>query len=444
MFERELLESKNKKSNHKLKRFSNVQEIDKFALNQKIDIEDTQELFNEQSRLLNEIENLRNDIKHLREVNSQKQLQWVLDRHSLQLLKTLKRLYHNDVLAQNVIANWNIMCQKFAQNRRSLILINQKRLELREQIEHMKRELNNLQAHNSSLEFLNVQESFYSNSKKEVVFSLDFESRKTQKTDEFDKLKRISKYLKSSIFTNEVNSLYENWKLQMQNKLKANKNWWSSKSEQIRVILFWTDEKISRHLNVRRRYNFDVFEISRNVFDILNEIFKDSNSQRNARTVYNELRMKSEQIFVDFYVEFILLINQLKNCFEKIKMKNLKNKIITTLRRATANSDFFRFLKKYKNHLQITNVRLRNLRLVSKSILSKDTEKESDRFSKSVVRIVETLSRTLSVAIKTQISLKNQIIKNLTRQSIKCFDCKNSHFLKNCLNFDQKEKEQWV
>ena len=189
-------------------------------------------------------------------------------------------------------------------------------------------------------------------------------------------------------------------------------------------------------MNVKRRYDFDVFEIFRNVFDILNEIFKNFNNQRNARIAYNELRMKFEQIFVDFYVEFILLINQLKNCFEKIKMKNLKNKIITTLRRVIANSDFFRFLKKYKNHLQITNVKFKNLRLVFKFILNKDIEKKSDRFNKSVVRIVETLSRTLFVAIKTQINLKNQIIKNLIRQNIKCFDCEN------CLNFDQKEKEQ--
>ena len=75
MFERKFFESKNKKSNHKFKRFNNVQEIDKFVLNQKIDIENIQELFNEQSRSLNEIENLRNDIKYFREVNSQKQLQ---------------------------------------------------------------------------------------------------------------------------------------------------------------------------------------------------------------------------------------------------------------------------------------------------------------------------------------------------------------------------------
>ena len=164
---------------------------------------------------------MKNDIKHFREINSQKQLQWVLDRHSLQLLKTLKKFYHNDVLTQNVIANWNIMCQKFAQNRRSLILINQKKIELREQIEHMKWKLNNLQVHNFSFESLNVQKSFYSNSKKEVVFSLDFKSRKTQKIDEFDKLKRTSKYFKSFILTNEVNFFMkiENFKCKTNSKL---------------------------------------------------------------------------------------------------------------------------------------------------------------------------------------------------------------------------------
>ena len=91
-----------------------------------------------------------------------------------------------------------------------MIFINQKKLELRKQIEHMKRELNNLQIHNFLLEFLNVQKSFYSNSKKKIVSSLDLESRKTQKIDEFDKFKRISKYFKSFIFTNEVNFFYEN------------------------------------------------------------------------------------------------------------------------------------------------------------------------------------------------------------------------------------------
>ena len=34
--------------------------------------------------------------------------------------------------------------------------------------------------------------------------------------------------------------------------------------------------------------------------------------------------MKSNQIFSKFYSEFILLINQLRNCIEIIKMKNEK------------------------------------------------------------------------------------------------------------------------
>ena len=75
----------------------------------------------------------------------------------------------------------------------------------------MKRKLNNLQVHNFFFESLNVQENLYSNSKKkEVVLSLDLESRKTQKIDEFDKFKRTSKYLKSFILTNEMNFFYEN------------------------------------------------------------------------------------------------------------------------------------------------------------------------------------------------------------------------------------------
>ena len=228
----------------------------------------------------------------------------------------------------------------------------------------------------------------------------------------------------------------------MKNKFSVNKNWWFTLAKKIRVIFIWIDEKINKHFNVRRRHESNVFVEFSDVFEILNEIFKNHDKKRNARKIYNKFKMKSNQIFSKFYSKFILLINQLRDCIEAIKMKNLKEKITTKLTLITINSDFFYFLKFYKKHLQSIDVKFNHLRSESQ-FASKITIKTANRVDKTS-RTTDALLRML-FKIKFHIDIEKQILKNLFNyfnHNVNCWDCENFHFLIDCLNL--VKKTQWV
>ena len=197
----------------------------------------------------------------------------------------------------------------------------------------------------------------------------------------------------------------------------------------------------NKHFNARRRYDSEIFLRSRDVFEILDEIFKNSNRARNARVKYNELIMSFTMFFVEFYVEFILLINQLINCSKEMHMKDLKNKISNTLTRIIVNSELFTTLKQYKKHLQITNEKLKNLRRVFKFNDRKVNFKNNKLISKNVAKIIESLMRVLFKQVKLFIDLQKQVITNVINE-LCCWNCDDSYRLKDCFHTDKKN--QWI
>ena len=188
-----------------------------------------------------------------------------------------------------------------------------------------------------------------------------------------------------------------------------------------RIIFIFISDKVSKHFNARRRHDLTIFVRLKDVFDALNEIYLDHDSERNVRAKYNELKMKLKQFFAEFYSNFILLTNQLKNCIDQIKLKNLKNKISTSLIQATINSESFNFLLIYKKHLQIIDINLNRRRLATQ-FLSKYFTKSTKSFIKSISRIdkiarnIDMLLRMLSKS-KTYINMKHEAVKNLVIKS---------------------------
>ena len=184
-----------------------------------------------------------------------------------------------------------------------------------------------------------------------------------------------------------------------------------------RVIFIFISDKVNKHFNARQRHNFTIFVRFKNVFDILNEFFLNHDSERNARAKYNELKMKSEQFFAEFYSKFILLTNQLKNCIDQIKLKNLKNKISTSLTQTTINNESFNFLLIYKKHLQIIDINF-NRRRFAIQFLSKYFIKSVKSFIKSIFRIdktVRNIDMLLRMLFKSKIyiNMKHETVKNL-------------------------------
>ena len=198
---------------------------------------------------------------------------------------------------------------------------------------------------------------------------------------------------------------------------------------------------INKHFNARRRHDSKIFLRFWNVFDTLNEIFNDFNRVRNVRVKYNEFRMNSAIFFVEFYVEFILLINQFINCLKKTRIKNLKNKITNTLTRAIVNNEFFISLCKYKKHLQITDEKLKNSRRVFKINDRKTILKNNKFFNKNIAKIVESFLRMLFKLVKFYTKLQKRVMINVINE-FNCWNCNDLHRLTNCFHDDKKN--QWI
>ena len=228
--------------------------------------------------------------------------------------------------------------------------------------------------------------------------------------------KRSPEFPKPPTLTDGKDPLYEDWKVQAQDKLRANKDWWPDKEEQARLIIIWTGGMANKHLNARRRYDSEAFLRPRDVFETLDEILKDPNRARNARVKYNDLFMNFKESFAEFYAEFILLANQLTNCSEQTRMKDLKDKISDTLSRATANSGPFTSLRQYKEHLQATDEKLRNPRRAPKASDRRVNLRDSKPTSRSIARTTESLMRVLPKPVKSFTNLQKQVMTNVVNE----------------------------
>ena len=293
---------------------------------------------------------------------------------------------------KNHVNDWNISIVKNQIN----IITSKQKIEIRV-TKIMKKEI--LQNKNFTIWKTNFISSNWKwcTATKSVIFDSNSENddfdtnKKTKIKFKFENhFKRFFEYSKSSTFIDDLNLFYENWKFKIQNKFNINKNWWSTSTLTIRIIFIFINDKVSKHFNARRRHDFTIFVRFKNVFDILNEIFLNHDNERNVRAKYNELKMKSKQFFAKFYSKFILLTNQLKNCIDQIKLKNLKNKISTSLIQATINNESFNSLLIYKKHFQIIDINFNRCRFATQ-FLSKYFIKSAKSFIKSIFRIDKTV-----------------------------------------------------
>ena len=127
---------------------------------------------------------------------------------------------------------------------------------------------------------------------------------------------------------------------------------------------------------------------------------------------------------------------------KKQKWKIWKKKNISTLNRVTVNNEFFDFLKNYKKHLQITNIKFKHFRFEIQFI-DKIINKTINRFDK-IVKIIDALIRILFKK-KFHSNIEQQILKNFIKLSInniKCWNCENFHRFANCSNFIKKR--EWM
>ena len=209
------------------------------------------------------------------------------------------------------------------------------------------------------------------------------------------------------------------------------------------IMIIWIFEKIVKHLDAKRKHDFEYYKIFENVFQILNVVYDDFNWKRNARTKFDKFQMKFDQIFVDFFSNFILLTNQLNDYSKIIKMNRLKIKIIYQFRQVIATSKSFFIVKVLKKKLLSIDIRMRDNRV--NNFLEID-ERNKTRNVKTIVKTTINYDRFNFDRFKQTREfndIEQQVYNNLVAKRDKkdCYNCDSfEHFVKNC----SKSRDQWM
>ncbi len=115
------------------------------------------------------------------------------------------------------------------------------------------------------------------------------------------KRSRFQKILDSSLFTDEKNSIWENWYEKVQNKLKINVDLFSSERVKLSYIHFRLFDDAAEITQSRREHDcFNSYKIVDELLKELSQLFNDSDKEVNfCRDYYNLIQEQKK--FSEFY-----------------------------------------------------------------------------------------------------------------------------------------------
>ncbi len=256
----------------------------------------------------------------------------------------------------------------------------------------------------------------------------------------------------SSVFTDDKDSIIDDWLSVMRNKLKGNANWFSTDVQQKAYVRIRIDDDVMKHLIFRFfKDSIKSYIISKEIFDDLYQIFDDLNRRTNALKTYRRLKqIESFKDFNTFWVEFQRLASDSELYNQEALLEDLKNKMSYELQKVLAiesykATDLHEFVKmcRYTDQtLRNVNNKFRNIREdfednaddaardeeVIVIVNSNQSNQNVDRStSRSRFEISEFESESNSRAITQSSSFENQV------NTINCYNCgKLDHFFRNC------------
>ena len=237
---------------------------------------------------------------------------------------------------------------------------------------------------------------------------------------------RFYKFSNSSIFIDEDESSWEDWRNKMNDKLIVNVDQFDDEIICIIYIMSRLEDDAAKHIFARRCFDSsNSFTSIYELFDHLKEIYDELNKNWKSRREYNALR-QADKSFNVFYFDFMKLFSYL-DYDDCTLMNDLQNKINNRLQNAlSVCSKNFTFLSRLKKFLQDVNNKQRvNYQLRSErcTVIIKVTV-VSDKCA--------TLLSMITLIIN-YVKLTIFFISESARLSIICYICKtSSHLFKNC------------
>ncbi len=239
------------------------------------------------------------------------------------------------------------------------------------------------------------------------------------------------KFLNSSVFIDEDESTWDNWRVKMNDKLQTNVDHFDNENICIVYVISRLEDDAAKHIFAWCWYDaLHSYILINELFEHLKEIYNELNRNRKCCCKYNALK-QADKSFNVFYFNFMKLFSYLDydNC---TLMNDLQNKINNRLQNTlSVCSENFTSLTRLRIFLQNVNNKQRvNYQLHSEccTIIIIVIVK---------VTIVSDKCAATSLSVTTLIInyVKSIIfsISESAKLSIICYTCKtSSHLSKNC------------
>ncbi len=232
------------------------------------------------------------------------------------------------------------------------------------------------------------------------------------------------------MFTDEKNSTWKNWSLDIREKLAMNVDIFSNELYKLSYINFQLADDVVEVTQVRRDFNCDNFYLTVNeLLKKLAQSFHDSNKKDNYCKEYINLIQESKK-FSDFFNQFQWLYIYLK--YQKnVLVIDLKNKINSRLWIFwTAQMKLLIKLLNIRNYLIRLNNEHKAVREIKNKLLKRDDSKII--ISRATIAVQSSASKSdwskLRSAVLTSVKNADVLVKT-------CFVChKSGHSFKECLN----------
>jgi len=237
---------------------------------------------------------------------------------------------------------------------------------------------------------------------------------------------KFFKFSNSFIFTNEEESIWDSWRIKINDKLQTNVDHFDNENICIVYVISRLEDDTAEHIFAWRWHDaLHSYILINELFEHLKEIYDELNRNRKCCCKYNALK-QADKSFNVFYFDFMKLFNSLEydDC---ILMNDLQNKINNRLQNALSVCS--------KNFTSLTC-----LRIFLQDVNSKQWVNYQLRSKRCIVIIKVTIvpdkcatSLLVTTSIIDYVKLTISFISESAKSSIICYICKIlDHLFKNC------------
>ncbi len=243
---------------------------------------------------------------------------------------------------------------------------------------------------------------------------------------------RSQKIPDSSLFTDEKNSIWENWYGKIQDKLEINVDLFSNERVKLSYIHSRLFDDAAEITQARRERDcVNLYKIVDDLLKELAQLFDDLNKKVNFRREYYNLIQEFKK-FSEFYTQFQRLSFYL-DYHEKQLIADLKDKIHSRLRFVWVDqlvqSDSLKEIRFYLIHLNNDQRVIREI---------KNKIKRVDDLSKTIFHRVTVVTQSVDHSKSDQLKSRDAVLTSVKEADIlveSCFIChKSGHSSKECLD----------